>query len=159
MARVVYGAYTTVAASLAGLPTDANLTSGRATAEIDASAARALDYHISGFFTVASAHVGTVFEIRAYGLTNASAFNANVSGGGLIDTSGMRDSLQLVDQIPISTTAAHTIYWGPKSIAKTFDGFPPQRFGLAFFQNTGDPLNGSAQSHMVGYRTIEVSGN
>ena len=154
MARVIHGAYTTVAGSVAGLASDTTMLAGRAMAEVNSSSA-GLDYQYSGYIGIATCAGNRKLEFWAYSMTNASAFP--VSAGGMTDLTGIKDGLKFLDSIPVTTTAAHRIHWGPYSIAKACDGFPPARHGIIILQNTGDPLQTDVSAHMVGYRTVEVS--
>jgi hypothetical protein len=156
MARIIHSAWTQVSASLAALPSDTALTSGRATAVVNSSGG-ALDYQWSGKLAIATCAGNRKVEIWAYSVVGASAFPASTSGGGLVDVSGMKDTLRLVDIIPVTTTASAVYGFGPYSMAKVFDGFPPRRHGLAFFQNTGDPFEGTDANSVVGYNTVEVT--
>ena len=155
---IVVGAYTTVACSLAALASDATLVAGRETDYIDVSGLHAQDYLISGFFTHASTAGNRQMEIWSYANVNVSAFAASAAGAQAnLDVTGKKNTLKLVDMIPIVTTAGGQLTFGPYSLSKVWGGSVPSRTGLFFVHNAGDALNASAQSHMVGFRVVNVS--
>lgn len=156
--QVVYGAFTTVAGSLAAMPSDATLVSGYAMAQIDNSGG-SLDYLISGKTTTASAVDGRKIEVWLYSETDASAYSGNATGaaGILAPTSAEKTNMRFLTSLVIDAAANHTYEWGPYSVSEAYGGFVPVRFGVWEVSNAGDPLNATDANSRVLYRTVNVS--
>lgn len=157
--QVVYGAFTTVAGSLAAAPSDASLVSGYAVAQIDNNTAGALDYLISGKTTTGSAVEARQIQVWLYSDVDASAYTGNATGGGAILTAGTaeRTNMRFLTSIYVDNAANHTYEWGPYSVAEAYGGFVPGRFGIWQVHNAGDPLNATHANSRVVYRTVNVS--
>ena len=157
--QVVYGAFTTVAGSLAAMPSDSTLVSGYAMAQIDNNSGGALDYLISGQTTTGSAVDARQIQVWLYADTGASAYAGNATGGAAILAVGTaeRTNMRFLTSIQTDAGADHVYEWGPYSVSEAFGGFTPGRFGIWQAQNTGDPLNATHANSKVVYRTVDVS--
>src|SRR5690348_1161154 len=107
--NVVYGAFTTVAGSLAGMGSDATLVSGYAMAQIDNTSTGAIDYMISGKTTTGSAVDARQIQVWLYADVDASAYTGNAAGpaGQLSPTSSERTNMRFVTSIQTDNTSNH----------------------------------------------------
>lgn len=151
-----------VALTLAGLASDSNLLTGRASTAIDNTANLDLDHLVSGIITTGtSPTTGAIIEIWAYASYKTAAgvptYPDSITGADAAKTmtaSGVKfGALRLVATITVDATTNRSYPFAPVSIASLF-GAMPKFWGLFVVHNTVAAL--SATGHDLQYERIQA---
>src|SRR5258707_1357354 len=157
-----YGAAGTMTITLASLASDSTLIAGRQSTTIDNTTTLAIDYMVGGFVTVSSAAaaVGTnkQIEVWAFASYDGTTYSA---GAGATDANfsptGEKTLMRLLTIIPLDTTSSHQYEWGPFSVAQSYGGTMPPKWGVFMVQNSCAALSTSAVNHQVKYTPVNYA--
>jgi len=152
--RLAYAASSAVTITLASLATDANLLTGRESAEVVNTTNLYADYLLAGQITVGTSPT-TAKEIRVYvvGLMEDATYPDVFDGTDSAETVsgvGTRDSVcKLAAVIPTIATSSLVYYFGSVSVASLFGGVMPKKFVVFVTHNTAVNLHATAGNHAI----------
>jgi len=154
--NIAYGASVNLTITLASLPTDAALLTGRESTERDNTAANTnfLDYILSGKITVGTTPTAAK-EIRVYvvGLMDDSTYPDVFDGTDSAETisnAGIRDSVCKLAAVMATLATSDLAYpFGGISVASLFGGVLPKKFVVFVTHSTAVNLNATAGNHQI----------
>jgi hypothetical protein len=153
--KLAYGTAADVTITLAALPSDTSLLTGRESAFIDnaVSTAGHLDYLVSGRITTGTGPTtGRSIEVWAVGSWDGTNWPDVFDGTDSAETTSaeIKPSVcRFIAAIATTATADRAYHFGPVSLASAFGGTLPPRFVLFVTHSTGANLNGTAGNHQI----------
>lgn len=162
-----YQQYTKYAASasygmtIASLASDTNLLVGQEGPLIDNSVLGYADYHVGGFFQLASSGSLTanrIIELWAVAPINDSIWPspfAGSNGARTISLQANKNNICKPVFAAITTSTNSSIYrFSGASVAAAFGGFLPEKFTLFLTQNSGQAFDANSANHAIHIKGI-----
>ena len=157
--KLAYATNQALTITLASLPSDSNLLTGRESTAIDNTTNLYLDYLLDGKITTGTSPT-TAKEIRIYvvGLFGDATWPDVFDGTDSAETVsgvGTRDSAcKLACVIPTIATSDLGYSFGPISVASLFGGICPAKFVVFVTHNTAVNLNSTGGNHFINARGV-----
>lgn len=152
-----YGTLTTITITVASLPSDASLSSGRCSTPIDNTTNEFVDYIFCGFVSLGGSVTVEAKQIQLWlgGSNDGSHFTAGLATVDANDNvCGQKTLLKLVEVIPTTSTVSGTYNFGPYSVANTFRGVVPNYWSVFIAQSTCQILHSLSGAHELCYTPL-----
>lgn len=158
-ASIAYGSSAALTISVQSLASSSTLLVGRASTSIDNTSDLAVDALVGGKVKTGTTTADTKIELWAYGSYDGTSYSGAATGtdAGLTIISQQKSLLRLLQVILVPDTTARTYTWGPISVANTFGGAMPKKWGVYITHNTGANLDSTAGNHEVKYTPVNYS--
>jgi hypothetical protein len=156
---LIYGASTAITISLASLASSATWVAGRNSSIISNATDLFLDVLLSGKIRVGTTPVaGTSINVFVYAqMDDTPTYPDSLTGSDAAFTctsAGITQGyLMLARSLMVDSATSDRDYpFSGVSIARLFDGFMPQRWGVFVSHNTGVALNSTGGNHVLKYQ-------
>ena len=149
-----YGTLTTITITVASLPSDASLSSGRQSTAIDNSTNEYVDYIFQGFVSLGGSVTveAKQMQLWAYGSNDGVGYTAGLaSADAAKNVCGQKTLLKLVEAFPTTSVVSGTYHVGPYSAANVFRGTIPNYWGIFLAQSTCQILHSLSGTHEFSY--------
>ena len=140
--------------TLASLASSA--TAGREGTAIDNGTDDAIDAMVGGFITTGTSPTANKqIEIWCYGSYDGTSFSGGASGSDAGLTPQAEGLMRLLTIIPTSSTSNQKYTFGPFSVAATFGGTMPRKWGIFVRHNTAVNLNATGSNHEIRHTPVK----
>lgn len=156
-ATPAYQSVVTHTITLASLASDTNLVAGREGTAIDQAATDdAVDSIVGGFVTTGTSPTASrQIEVWLYGSYDGTSYSGGATGSNANLTPQAKTLMRLLTVIPTTSTSDQKYTWGPFSVAATFGGTMPRKWGAYIVHNTGVNLNSTGGNHEVKHTPVK----
>jgi len=150
-----YAADIDLTITLAALPTDANLLTGRESTAVNNTSTKYLDYLLGGKITTGTSPT-TAKSIRVYVYANfddtptyPDVFDGTDSAETITSADIRNSCIALAASMATDATSDRTYYFNGISIASLFGGRMPRYWGVFVTHDTAVNLNATAGNHQI----------
>lgn len=152
--RPAYGSSSAVTISPASTATSGTLTAGVESDAIDNTGTSYFDYLLSGFITTGSSPTNdTHIQICVVGIMNDTTwpdvFDGTASSETVTSAKIKNAICMVLADITVDATSNLAYNFGPRSVARCFDGTMPKKFVVFVTHNTNVNLNSTAGNHAI----------
>lgn len=157
-----YGSLTTITITVASLPSDASLSSGRVSAAIDNTTNEYVDYIFQGFVSLGGSVTVEAKQIQLWlaGSNDGTNFTANLaSADATKNVCGQKTLMKLVEAFPTTSVVSGTYRFGPYSAANVFRGMIPNYWSVFIAQSTCQILFSTSGAHEFSYVPLYYQSN